>query len=123
MNLSTIVMAAKNAGHARFNKPMKPVISKSVSTFKCTKSPVREIMDLANPLFFKKAGLDPAEVISFSGGWVNHEAPAQLREAYAEIIRDEKPVFTSAAATRPPSACRNVKAPLWILKSTCSAPA
>jgi aspartate/methionine/tyrosine aminotransferase len=29
-------------------------------------------------------------VISFSGGWVNHEAPAQLREAYASIIRDEK---------------------------------
>jgi len=69
---------------------MKPVISKSVSTFKCTKSPVREIMDLANPQFFKQAGLDPAEVISFSGGWVNHEAPAQLREAYAGIIRDEK---------------------------------
>jgi len=69
---------------------MKPTISKSVSTFKCTKSPVREIMDLANPQFFKKAGLDPAEVISFSGGWVNHEAPAQLREAYAGIIRDDK---------------------------------
>ncbi|HTY86536.1 MAG TPA: pyridoxal phosphate-dependent aminotransferase [Candidatus Acidoferrum sp.] len=69
---------------------MKPKISKSVSTFKCTKSPVREIMDLANPQFFKKAGLDPAEVISFSGGWVNHESPPELREAYAEIIRDEK---------------------------------
>ena len=69
---------------------MKPKISKSVSTFRCTKSPVREIMDLANPEFFRKAGLDPAEVISFSGGWVNHESPAQLREAYAEIIRDEK---------------------------------
>jgi len=69
---------------------MKPKISKSVSAFKCTKSPVREIMDLANPQFFKKAGLDPAEVISFSGGWVNHESPPELREAYAEIIRDEK---------------------------------
>jgi aspartate/methionine/tyrosine aminotransferase len=69
---------------------MKPVISKSVSAFKCTKSPVREIMDLANPQFFKRAGLDPAEVISFSGGWVNHAAPAQLREAFAAIIRDEK---------------------------------
>jgi len=69
---------------------MKPTISKNVSAFKCTKSPVREIMDLANPQFFKKAGLDPADVISFSGGWVNHEAPAQLREAYAGIIRDEK---------------------------------
>jgi aspartate/methionine/tyrosine aminotransferase len=69
---------------------MKPKISKSVSAFKCTKSPVREIMDLANPQFFKKAGLDPAEVISFSGGWVNHESPPELRQAYADIIRDEK---------------------------------
>ncbi len=69
---------------------MKPQISKSVSAFKCTKSPVREIMDLANPQFFKNAGLDPAEVISFSGGWVNHEAPPQLREAYAKIIADPK---------------------------------
>jgi aspartate/methionine/tyrosine aminotransferase len=69
---------------------MKPTISKNVATFKCTKSPVREIMDLANPQFFKKAGLDPAEVISFSGGWVNHEAPPLLREAFAAVIRDEQ---------------------------------
>ena len=69
---------------------MKPVISRSVSAFKCTKSPVREIMDLANPQFFQSAGLDPAAVISFSGGWVNHAAPVQLREAFAAIIRDEK---------------------------------
>jgi aspartate/methionine/tyrosine aminotransferase len=69
---------------------MKPTISKNVSAFRCTKSPVREIMDLANPQFFKKAGLDPAEVISFSGGWVNHEAPPLLRQAYAEIVRDPK---------------------------------
>lgn len=69
---------------------MKPTISKNVATFKCTKSPVREIMDLANPQFFKKAGLDPAEVISFSGGWVNHEAPPLLREAFADIIEDDR---------------------------------
>jgi aspartate/methionine/tyrosine aminotransferase len=69
---------------------MKPVISKNVSAFRCTKSPVREIMDLANPQFFKRAGLNPAEVISFSGGWVNHEAPPQLREAFAAVIADGK---------------------------------
>ncbi len=67
---------------------MKPPISKNVHTFSCNKSPVREIMDLANPQFFQRAGLDPAQVISFSGGWVNHESPPLLREAYAEIIRD-----------------------------------
>ena len=61
---------------------MKPTISRNVVTFKRAKSPVREIMDLANPEFFRQAGLDPAEVISFSGGWVNHDSPEQLREAW-----------------------------------------
>ncbi len=69
---------------------MNPSISKSVNAFRCTKSPVREIMDLANPRFFQQAGLDPAQVISFSGGWVNHESPEELREAYAEIIGDQQ---------------------------------
>jgi aspartate/methionine/tyrosine aminotransferase len=69
---------------------MKPSISKNANAFRCTKSPVREIMDLANPLFFKKVGLDPAEVISLSGGWVNHQAPAELRQAYADLIADDK---------------------------------
>ena len=69
---------------------MKPSLSGNVSAFRCTKSPVREIMDLANPQFFKNAGLDPAEVISFSGGWVNHAAPTQLRAAFAHIIGDDK---------------------------------
>jgi aspartate aminotransferase len=69
---------------------MKPVLSKNVSAFRCTKSPVREIMDLAKPQFFAEAGLNPDEVISFSGGWVNHEAPPELRAAYAEIIANPK---------------------------------
>jgi aspartate/methionine/tyrosine aminotransferase len=47
-------------------------------------------MDLANPEFFRQAGLNPAEVISFSGGWVNHEAPPQLRAAFAGVIADDK---------------------------------
>jgi aspartate/methionine/tyrosine aminotransferase len=76
---------------------MKPFISKNVSTFKNTKSPVREIMDLANPQFFKQAGLNPDEVISFSGGWVNHEAPNEMRDAYAEIIHDTKRFHASGA--------------------------
>lgn len=80
-----------------YNRRMKPPISKNVSVFKCTKSPVREIMDLANPQFFREAGFDPEDVISFSGGWVNHEAPAQLREAYAQIIRDTERFHASGA--------------------------
>ena len=76
---------------------MKPSISKNVSKFKNTKSPVREIMDLANPQFFRRAGLDPDEVISFSGGWVNHEAPDEMRDAYAQIIHDKHRFHASGA--------------------------
>lgn len=54
-------------------------------------------MDLANPQFFKQVGLDPNDVISFSGGWVNHKAPENLREAYAEIIRDDTRFHSSGA--------------------------
>ena len=76
---------------------MKPSISKNVSIFKNTKSPVREIMDLANPQFFKQVGLDPDEVISFSGGWVNHEAPDDMRDVYAQIIHDTHRFHASGA--------------------------
>jgi aspartate/methionine/tyrosine aminotransferase len=67
---------------------MKPSISRKTAVFKNTKSLVREIMDLANPEFFKRVGLNPDEVISFSGGWVNHESPDELREAYAAVVQD-----------------------------------
>ena len=76
---------------------MKPAISKDVLKFKNTKSPVREIMDLANPQYFKQVGLDPAEVISFSGGWVNHAAPEDLRDAYTQIIHDPDRFHASGA--------------------------
>jgi len=76
---------------------MKPTISTNVQKFKKTKSPVREIMDLANPQFFKQVGLDPKDVISFSGGWVNHEAPDNLRDAYAGIIHDPQRFHASGA--------------------------
>lgn len=33
-------------------------------------------------------GLDPAQVISFGGGWVNHEAPEDFRQAYREVVSD-----------------------------------
>ena len=95
---------------------MKPTISEKVITFRKTKSPVREIMDLANPQFFKQVGLNPDEVISFSGGWVNHEAPDELREAYARIIHDIRRFHASGAYPptigMPPRYCGFRKAPL-----------
>jgi len=33
-------------------------------------------------------GLDPAQVISFGGGWVNHEAPEEFRLAYQAVVSD-----------------------------------
>ncbi len=33
-------------------------------------------------------GLNPDEVISFGGGWVNHEAPEEFRKAYQDIVND-----------------------------------
>ncbi len=69
---------------------MKPAISEKAKTFKHSKSPVREIMDYANPAYFKKIGIDPADVISFVGGWVNHEAPKELQQSYLNIIQDDK---------------------------------
>ncbi|MBS3094565.1 pyridoxal phosphate-dependent aminotransferase [Candidatus Pacearchaeota archaeon] len=69
---------------------MEPTLSKKSLMFKKTISPVRQIMSYASPSYFKKIGLDPSSVISFSGGWVNHNAPEQLREAYLEIVQDNK---------------------------------
>ena len=31
-------------------------------------------------------GLNPEDVISFGGGWVNHPAPEPLRQAYVDIV-------------------------------------
>ena len=76
---------------------MKPAISDKVQKFKQKKSPVREIMDLANPQFFKQVGLNPDDVISFSGGWVNHKAPETLREAYADVISYDARFHASGA--------------------------
>jgi aspartate/methionine/tyrosine aminotransferase len=51
-------------------------------------SPIRQIMKMAERQNIMAMGLDPDDVISFGGGWVNHEAPEGLRRAYAETIAD-----------------------------------
>lgn len=51
-------------------------------------SPIRRIMEMASPSNLIKMGLDPADVISFAGGWVNHLAPAELQEEYKIIASD-----------------------------------
>lgn len=53
-------------------------------------SPVREIMNFADPANLRKFGIDPDNLISFGGGWVNHKSPKELAEAYKFIVDDEK---------------------------------
>jgi len=69
---------------------MKPLLSNKAVSFRRNISPVREIMNYASPAYFKRLGLDPASIISFVGGWVNHEAPKDLQKAYKEIVEDRE---------------------------------
>ena len=53
-------------------------------------SPIRKIMEMAEPKNLVRLGLKPEQVISFAGGWVNHEAPEELRKEYLNLIVDKK---------------------------------
>lgn len=64
------------------------------------KSPIREIMKLADRRNIEAMGLDPDDVISFAGGWVNHEAPDGLRAQYARIA-DDPTLFHQLGAYSP----------------------
>ncbi len=44
-------------------------------------------------------GLDPAQVISFGGGWVNHAAPDEFRQAYESIVSDAELFHKSGGYT------------------------
>ncbi len=67
---------------------MKPSLSDIVQQQIKSPSPIRQIMKMADRKNIINMGLDPDDVISFGGGWVNHEAPERLREIYREIIDD-----------------------------------
>jgi aminotransferase len=62
-------------------------------------SPIRQIMKMAERQNILAMGLDPANVISFGGGWVNHAAPEGLRRAYEEIVGDPGAFHRSGAYT------------------------
>lgn len=47
-------------------------------------------MKLADRRNIVAMGLDPDDVISFAGGWVNHEAPEALRAEYARVADDPR---------------------------------
>lgn len=71
-------------------------------------SPIRQIMKMAERQNILAMGLDPDEVISFGGGWVNHEAPEAFRAAYASVVNDGPTFHRSGAytATLGDLACR-----------------
>ena len=47
-------------------------------------------MSYADPNYIESIGINPEDLISFAGGWVNHKAPIELQKAYEEIsINDD----------------------------------
>jgi aspartate/methionine/tyrosine aminotransferase len=83
-------------------------VSKLVQEQLAHPSPIRQIMKMAERQNILAMGLDPADVISFGGGWVNHSAPEGLRRAYEEIVSDPDAFHRSGAytATLGDSECR-----------------
>jgi aspartate/methionine/tyrosine aminotransferase len=62
-------------------------------------SPIRQIMKMAERQNILAMGLDPANVISFGGGWVNHAAPDEFRHAYESIVSDAELFHKSGGYT------------------------
>lgn len=67
-----------------------PPVARRLREGQLKQSPIREIMKLADRRNIVAMGLDPDDVISFAGGWVNHEAPEALRREYARIADDPR---------------------------------
>ena len=67
-----------------------PLVARRLREGQLKKSPIREIMKLADRRNIVAMGLDPDDVISFAGGWVNHEAPDALRHEYAAVADDAR---------------------------------
>lgn len=64
---------------------MRAGISRRAAALCQGKSPVREIMDYADPDYIRGLGLNPDDLISFAGGWVDHSAPADMQRQYKWI--------------------------------------
>lgn len=70
------------------NTATQPHLSALVREQITKPSPIRQIMKMAERQNILAMGLDPAQVISFGGGWVNHAAPDEFRQAYASVVED-----------------------------------
>ena len=76
-----------------------PSLSSLVTAQIAKPSPIRQIMKMAERQNILAMGLDPANVISFGGGWVNHEAPEEFRQAYQSVVSDPDIFHKSGAYT------------------------
>ena len=63
-------------------------LSEKARKFKDEISPVSEILRYADLDYIKSIVSNPEDLISFAGGWVNHNAPEKLRGAYKTIASD-----------------------------------
>jgi aspartate/methionine/tyrosine aminotransferase len=70
------------------NTATSPTLSALVRDQINRPSPIRQIMKMAERQNIVAMGLDPAHVISFGGGWVNHAAPDEFRQAYESVVQD-----------------------------------
>jgi aspartate/methionine/tyrosine aminotransferase len=80
----------------------KPTLSKIVEEQIKKPSPIRQIMKMAERQNIINMGLDPDDVISFGGGWVNHAAPEKLRECYIQVCSDKEQFHKSGAYSATP---------------------
>ena len=74
--------------HNTMKTAANPALSSLVRDQISRPSPIRQIMKMAERQNILALGLDPAQVISFGGGWVNHEAPEGFRKAYESVVCD-----------------------------------
>src|ERR671918_2835278 len=77
-------------------------------------SPIRQIMKMAERQNILAMGLNPDDVISFGGGWVNHPAPDGLRQAYLEIVSDPALFHKSGGDTGTPGGLERPDAPAQV---------
>lgn len=80
-------------------KPTAPALSALTQRQIENPSPIRQIMKLAERQTIIDLGLKPEDVISFAGGWVNHEAPAGFRQEYTDIVTNPEQFHASGGYT------------------------
>lgn len=60
--------------------------SSKINALRKKASPIKEIMNFSDPEYIATFGISTEDLISFAGGWSNHNAPDELQKAYETII-------------------------------------